>query len=504
MRTVRRTHRWALAIALGLPVVGNAQLGGEGLPDLSGIAGALSGAVAPKTTGAYSSGLKVPSVNPGAAAKSIGRQLREKTEAASGQKQPALLQLENSMPKALGMLEDQLTKAGLAKRDFGVAAGYYFITNYEVATGKKVPLEASLVAGRTVAAATAKTMGERFKAMTPAQQESTYEKLLVVPMLLEALADQFDKAGKDAEAKNMRSTAASSFQTLFGTDPASITIDATGKISGLKGGTVTKNTTTSKTTKSTRPPTPKLTAGGLTPASLNGAKILVKYRMTYGTAAELVFDQLVMFPNGTAFDDVPNDPLPSFDIATLKTHLRPAHVGTWKVAGKRLNLTFDGKTESFIKHSSGGWAESDYKSGAFNVYFPIKVATKEQLLGSWKSDSLMTMGVAGGGAPMVAAGSNKGLVFGKDGTFAKAGKSFASATTANMGDAFKSGGDVTTTGGGKSSSQGQWRVDGPLLTTVENGQRGVQLIYILPNWSKTSNIPEILIQGTRWERPEKK
>lgn len=507
MSTERRTHRWVMAgaVAVAFAVAGraNAQLGGEGLPNLSGIAGSITEAVAPKPAAGktFSSGLTVPSVTPGAAAKELGKQLREKTEAASGAKQPALAQLEAEMPKALEKLEVELVKVGFAKRDLGIAVGYFFVMTYETATGKTVPVDASLAAGRTIAAATAKQWGPNYKKLPPAQQEAMYEKLLMSSTLVNAFATQFEKAGKTQEAQGMRDAAGSTFQTVFGVPPSAVSIDASGKISGFA---VAKTTTgTVAKGKSTVPKVETaVKSGPLPPSSLGGAKVFIRYRMSYGSGVEVSLDQLLMFPDGTAFNDVPNDPLPAFDIATLRKASHANDVGTWKITGGQLALTFKGKTEMFKKHpSSGGWAESDYKDGSFRVYFPVKIATKQQLLGEWEHKSLFTMGSAGGGAPMVAAGSNNHLVFTANGTFKKAGKSFASATTANMGDAFKSGGDVTTTGGKNNSSAGQWRLDGPLLTTMEGGQRRVQLAFILPRWGKDTDAPEILIQGDRYFRP---
>ena len=104
---------------------------------------------------------------------------------------------------------------------------------------------------------------------------------------------------------------------------------------------------------------------------------------------------------------------------------------------------------------------------------------------------------------MVAAGSNRDLTFAANGTYSGAGETFASATTANMGDAFKSGGDVTASHTGKTGGAGQWRLDGPLLTTVQDGRRGVQLAYILPNWNKDGSPPEIMLGGDWWFRPGK-
>lgn len=496
----------SIAMALAVSGRAHAQLGSEGLPNLSGVAGAITKAVAPKPAAGktFSSGLSVPNVNPGAAAKEIGKQLREKTEAASGAKQPALAQLEAEMPKALAKLESELEKVGLAKRDLGVAVGYYFVMTYEAATGKVVPVEASKAVGRTIAAATAQQWGPSYKKLSPAQQEAMYEKLLISSTLVHAFATQFEQAGKTAEAKGMRDAAGSTFQTVFGVPATSVSIDNSGKIGGFATAQAAPATAVAKTKTKPSPVKAVAQTGPLAATSLNGAKVFVKYRMQFGTAAQMMFDHLILFPDGSAFDDIPDDPLPSFDAAALRQTLRPNHVGRWKMTGNGLALTFEGKTEAFKKHNSGGWAESDYKSGAFNVYFPVKVATKAQILGAWKHRSLTTMGMAGGGAPMVAAGSDNLLVFADNGSFTKAGKSFASATTANMGDAFKSGGDVTTTGGRANSFKGQWRLDGPLLTTSENGRRVVQLAFILPNWGEATEPPEILIQGDHYFRPDKK
>ncbi len=505
MSTERRTYRWrarlgVAALALAIPVAGRAQFGGGGLPDLSGVAGAISGTVAPKPAGVFSSGLKVPSVQPGATAKGIGRQLRTSVEEKTGQENAGLQALEDGMAKALVQMEDQLQKLGLAKRDFGVAVGYFFVTNYETATGKTVPQDASLAAGRTMAKAVGMKWGAKFNALPAEKKESMYEALIVTPMLLNALAEQFDKAGKSADAQSMRSAAGSTFKTLFGADPSAVTIDAKGMISGFPGGRAASTGGRTVSRRPERPGKPELPVGGLVPAKVGGAKVYVRYVVPDGFSGGGTFRELVLFPDGSAFEGLPSDPIPSFDAATIRRYSKKYDVGTWRQSGGRMTLVIDGgKPETWVKHPSGGWAETDYKSGAYGVYWPVKLATKAQLLGAWKHKSLSTMGMAGGGTPMVASGSNGDLSFAANGTFSRAREGFASATTANMGDAFKSG-NVTTYGKNKSGAQGQWRLDGPVLTTVENGRRGVQLAYILPNWNKDGSPPELLIGGDWWYR----
>ena len=488
-----RNNRWAAALALAAPVAAHAQLGGEGLPDLSGISGAISGAVAPKGAGTFSSGLKVPSVNPGATAKGIGRQFRTAVEAKTG-KNAALQALEDAMPDSLAKMEAQLMKLGYAKRDFGVAMGYFFVTNYETATGKTVPQDASLAAARTVAKATAARFGPRFNALSPAAKESMYETLIVTPMVLEAFAGQFAKAGKTADARGMRGAAATLFEKIVGTNPSSVGIDASGRISGLAGGSTPTKVTAARPN---RPGKPELPMGGLVPANLGGAKVYVRYVVPDMYSGGGNFRELVLFPDGSAFEGLPSDPIPSFDPATIRRYSKKYDVGTWRASGGRMTLTIaGGKPDTYVRDASGGWAEPDHKSGAYGVYWPVKLATKAQIIGAWKHKSLSTSGMAGGGTPMVASGSSGDLSFAANGTFARAREGFASATTSGMGDAYKTG-DVTAYGKNKSGGRGQWRLDGPVLTTVENGRRGVQLAYVLPHWSDK---PELLIGGDWWYR----
>jgi hypothetical protein len=119
-------------------------MGGQGVPDLSDFAGAIGKSVesgaAPKsaTPGAvFSSGLKVPSVKPGATATDIAKQLWVSIEKQSGP-QPSLAKMEAGMPQLLTGLEDFLVKNELAKRDLGVAYAYAFLTDWETANKQTV------------------------------------------------------------------------------------------------------------------------------------------------------------------------------------------------------------------------------------------------------------------------------------------------------------------------------------------------------------------------------
>ncbi len=473
------THRWAVALTLVAPLAAHAQLGGEGLPDLSGISGAISGAVAPKGPGTFSSGLKVPSVDPGATAKGIGRRFRTSVEAKTG-KNPGLQALEDAMPDSLAKMEAEFARLGYAKRDFGVAMGYFFVTSYETATGQTVPQAASLAAARTVAKATAARFGPRFNALSPAQKETMYETMIVTPMVLNAFATQFQKAGKAQDAEGMRGAAATLFQRIVGTPPSAVRIDATGRISGLAGG-------------SAPTPTASIPKAKLTPSSLGGARVFVMYVVPINGSSPI--DELVLFPDGTAIDDLPSGPVAGFDAATVRAASRPPSVGRWTQAGNRLTVTLGrGKPDVYVKDPSGGWADPERKSGSFGIYFPVLPVAPTSLTGAWHNETITSVGVVGGPGPVTFGGSSGDLVFSPDGTYTKGGRGFASTTGG--------AGDVTAIGKGR-RSQGRWRLDGLLLTTIENGKRGVQLAYALPHWSKESKAPDIMIQGSRWSRPEK-
>ena len=462
-----------------LPLIA-VQLGGQGLPDLSGISGAISGVVTPKPAGTFSSGLTVPSVHPGATAKGIGRQFRTTIEAKTGPN-AGLKALEDGMPDSLAKMEAQLSQLGLAKRDLGVAMGYFFITSYETATGKTVPQDASLAAARTVAKATATRFGPRFRSLPPAQKESLYETMIVTPMVLNAFATQFAKAGKAADAQGMRGAAGDLFQKIVGTAPSAVSISADGRISGLAGGSSATTTTTPK----------GLPGGRLTASGVGGARVFVMYVVPINGSSPI--DELVLFPDGTALDDLPSGPTAGFDVASVVAASRRPNVGRWSQSGNRLTVTIGrGKPDVYVKDPSGGWADPERKSGSFGIYFPALPLAPGALAGAWHSETIASVGVPGGAGPMTFGGSTGDLVFGKDGTYAKAGRGFASSS------GLAGGGSVSALGKGR-QSQGRWRLDGLMLTTVENGQRGVQLAYELPHWGHSQG-KDIMIQGRRWSR----
>lgn len=242
-------------------------------------------------------------------------------------------------------------------------------------------------------------------------------------------------------------------------------------------------------------------------ASLNGAKVYIVYRNSYGLSGMTVTtDPMILFPDGTAFSDGPNKPVAAFDAAHLKGAVSRFDVGRWSLSGNRLTTTFPlRKSDPTTVYRKVGESWTDDKeanaNSAWNVYRRAVPGTIARLQGEWRTSSLSTMGGMGGGTPMVASGSSGTLVF-KGDRFANSSSSFASATTANMGDAFKSGGDVSTYSNRDRKAGGRYRLDGILLTREVDGKRGIELCFLMPHYD--GDVPKtFFIGGSRYGRPER-
>lgn len=239
--TLKYLSRLALAVGLSFSIstsTARAQPGASGMPDLSDFAGAIakSAEAPPKkaaaSTGVFKSGLPVPSVKPGEAARGVGRQFREAGVKAGGP-EAALKQLEDALPQVLVALEAAFEKNGFAKRDMGVAYAYAVLDLYETANKVTVPEKPSAVAVRTLATAVAKHWGPRYLKLAPAAKEKMYESIIIATSLNTLLAQQFDQAGKTDEADQMRAVSGQLFETLMGVPAAQMKISADGRISGL-------------------------------------------------------------------------------------------------------------------------------------------------------------------------------------------------------------------------------------------------------------------------------
>lgn len=242
----------------------------------------------------------------------------------------------------------------------------------------------------------------------------------------------------------------------------------------------------------------QVTEDELSPPDDLQAEIYVKYTWTFGTALITYQKPLVLFPDGTAFDEMPSGLVASFDPATLRTALaaedKQEHVGTWRREGNSLVLSFAGKTRHLPQVERGWWDDEDPPDTdtPYKTYFPVLYASTEDILGPWKSESLFTVGMPGG--DFTASGTTKNRVFFADGTFTEDEDRFVSSTVE------LSGGTYGAFGTNDASVAGRWRIDGPLLSIEEDGQWGVVLAFILPEWDDEDG--DLWIGGDWWDRPE--
>ncbi len=414
------------------------------------------------------------------------------------------------------MTESAYRAYGYREPDWGVAWAALLETAWEINDGSfKIGGGTDADKRRTQATvaqlrrAIARTPGA--SSLSNADKEFAY---LFASFTAGHLALQMQQAGSDPDKRDAaRKMAREQLTNIFGVEPDALNRRANGEFVNARSGNAPGNAAVKSGgapgSGSAKAPIVRVNRAPLPAASLGGARIFIRYSLTYLNGATTSFDHLILFPDGSAFLDVPSKPIARFDAAALRAGLSKFDVGTWKMANGAIALSFPNKREpkmTLRKHARG-WYDASEKTppkpdSAYDVYFPIVTPTAQTLRGAWKSQSLTTMGTMGGGAPMVAAGRTGNRVYRPDGTFSDASVRFASATTANMGDAFKGGGDVTTNSERKSGGVGHWRLDGPLLTTEINGVRAVQLAFILPYWGKKEN-PDLLINGDWWERPEK-
>jgi len=384
-----------------------------------------------------------------------------------------------------------VVKGGFAARDLGVAAGFFFATDYQAATGRAVPDAASDEVIRKVALATAAQYGPRFQSLSASHQESVYVHLLVAPAFLYALGQQYEKAGLPEGAQLAQREAAGAFRKVFGVPATSIVIEKSGRIVHESG----------------EQPAARIPASGgqaLQPPPQLTAKVYVMYMIPIlGVPISPIHD-LLLFPDGKAVNGLPNRAIPDFQEQTLIDALGPAYVGHWTQSGDHLAITIQGGTINYVKDPSGGWADPHQRQEQWGIYYPVIPATPALIAGAWKCHNMLTAGFMGGGTPMVVTGSNGNIVFSPDGTFEMAGQTLAQGTTANMGPAFKVGPSVLAGGERNESEHSRWRLDGLLLSTLDHGRRSVELLYVLPHFTGKGQPPSIAIEGVWWSRPESK
>jgi len=179
----------------------------------------------PRPAAVFRSGLPVPSVHPGEAARSFVREIR-KGAGKKGAPDPVAQALEDRMPLLLSSIEAQMEAHGFARRDVGVAMGMFFVGNWQAATHTKLTDPAVAAAIRTVASAAASHWKPRYSALNPAEKEQVYETLLIGTALADLPADKPDKAGDEPQAAIL-------FRQMIGVPPLQVKIAPDGRISGL-------------------------------------------------------------------------------------------------------------------------------------------------------------------------------------------------------------------------------------------------------------------------------
>jgi hypothetical protein len=243
--------KFLFAGALGLALFSSSAARGQGgMPDMSDFAGAVAqkaesappAKVVPTPKTGFASGLVVPRVKPGQAARGVFTQLREQTaEAAVTQPEmaqvvPALKELEKQAPAMLTAIEKELlVKYGFAPRDMGTAYAFSFLTLLEGATGRKTTDTQDKVAGRTLSKAVGTHWAPKWKGLTPAAKEQMYESLMMSSALTSLLIEQFAKAGRTEEVATLRASAGATFEKLVGVSPENVKIAPNGRLSGLSG-----------------------------------------------------------------------------------------------------------------------------------------------------------------------------------------------------------------------------------------------------------------------------
>ncbi len=219
-----------------------------GMPDMDDFNGALAAKaeaappkkLAPTPATGFASGLAVPRVKPGQAARGVFKELRTKTEEAAVTQPdmmkvvPALKDLEMQAPTLLKEIEKQLlTKYGFAPRDMGTAYAVAFLSLHESATGQKTTDAQDKGAGRSLSTAVGQFWAPKWKTLAPAEKEKLYESLLMSSALTSLLIEAMTTAKRDEEVATLRATAGESFEKLVGVSPENVKIAADGRLSGL-------------------------------------------------------------------------------------------------------------------------------------------------------------------------------------------------------------------------------------------------------------------------------
>ena len=338
-------------IACGLCGAAHAQFDPSQTPDFSAVLSRVGGtASAPAGS---SSGLSIPTVNPGEAAKDAGRQL-EAFIASRGGKGDAMAKAVDKMGAYVSDLEGQIEKIGFAKRDMGVAVAFAVLFQYEAATGKTVPDAPSRAAARRIIAAVAQNGKSKFAALSPSEKERVYETLLTQGSLLHTLVPTFARAGRTVDAAQFRANAAQIFTRLTGKLPQDVTFTEDGRIVGL-GGTSGGRVASSSGRRTSVPAPPDTPIRRVAnPAQLDSVILHFEMRGGVGGGMYGTYSPYVLLKDGRITYG-PDEALDEWDTAAYQRK-HPTSWGKWRRSGTTLNIQWgDGKSST--------WTTKQYFTG---------------------------------------------------------------------------------------------------------------------------------------------
>lgn len=140
---------------------------------------------------------------------------------------------EREMKKAImaerDAFEQVLAEHGFDTRDMGVAFAVSFITLWELASHKQLPLEGSLSAGEFLVY-TMKEVKPRYDALSAQEKDQSYDWLMTTPVAFSSLVKGFEQASRSREAEQLRSKSADLFKEVFRLPHDSIIITTKGDI----------------------------------------------------------------------------------------------------------------------------------------------------------------------------------------------------------------------------------------------------------------------------------
>lgn len=138
-------------------------------------------------------------------------------------------QLSKAIMEERDAFERVLAQHNFDTRDMGVAFAVSFITLWELASHKQLPLESSLSAGEFLTHAM-QGMKPAYDAISSQEKEQGYDWLMTTPVAFASLVKGFENAGRNKEAEQLRSKSAVLFKDLFRLPHDSIIITPKGDI----------------------------------------------------------------------------------------------------------------------------------------------------------------------------------------------------------------------------------------------------------------------------------